>query len=40
MNGAVLGLEERFSVAHNVGYADRLGQNDVQVESDEELGLG
>jgi hypothetical protein len=40
MNGAVLGLEQRFPVAHNIGYADRLGQDDVRVESDEELGAG
>jgi hypothetical protein len=39
MNGAVLGLEQRFPVAHNIGCADRLGQDDVRVESDEELGL-
>jgi hypothetical protein len=39
MNGAVLGLKQRFPVANNVGYADRLGQDNVRVESDEELGF-
>ena len=39
MNRAVPGLEQRFPVAHNVGYTDRLSQDDVRVESYEELGL-
>ena len=39
MNGAVLGLEQRFTILQNVGYTDLLGQDDVRVESNEELGL-